>query len=62
MSDSWPQHNVWGDRYGSADETGNEQMSELSGRWRRQQAAGEGGAGLGRRQVRAVETVRPKDD
>lgn len=25
-------------------------------------AAGEGGAGLGRRQVRAVGTVRPKDD
>ena len=37
-------------------------MSEPSGRWRRQQAAGEGGVGLGRRQIRAVETVGPKDD
>lgn len=37
-------------------------MSELSRRWRRRQAAGEAGAGLGGRQVRVVETVGSRDD
>ena len=37
-------------------------MSEPSRRWRRWQAAGEAGAGLGRRQIRAVEMVGSRDD